>query len=307
MLWWKRRVERCEEPASPWISDEAAAAIRKRHGAVGEVWLRGLEVALADAAVRHGVVLEGPVGTGSTSAVVRASSLVEPERRIILKASPDEGMLQAEAAALRAWGSPHAVAVLEDVRGGVLVLEHVEGGAENGELPDDTAVTQIGEVLGVIARTPVHGYTLHPGGVLTKACERLSAHSEELSERVEAVRGRIEEAVALRPDAQLCGLHGDLHSENTLRRGDQLVMIDPFPITGPLSYDLGFWASDPMREGSCWDRVRRLGARFALSEEELWGYSVLGALQHLTYRSHYQVDLQRVTRAEEIVCELLDI
>lgn len=183
------------------------------------------------------------VHAGGTGAVVECASVTDGTRRA-LKLSPDRGITEQEAAALRYWADAHTVVNLmdADTTHSAILLEWLP---EATQLTADTWV--IAEVEDLIAdlflpRTP-------PPPDVPLARERVEFVFELWDRRRRALPDSpIDDNVWRRSHAaalDMAGegesvLHGDLHLGNLLRVGDGrgIVAIDPRPCIGDPAMDL---------------------------------------------------------------------
>ena len=111
----------------PGIDAGARRRLTARFGSQVEAWFDELPGMLTALVERWQFELGPPIPRGSMSAVFRCR--MADGRRAVLKASPDRARLAFEAAALDAWHTVHAPAVIAlDEQLGTLLIELIEPG-----------------------------------------------------------------------------------------------------------------------------------------------------------------------------------
>jgi streptomycin 6-kinase len=241
----------------PRIDVGVRQRLAARFGSEVEAWLDGLPGLLIALAERWGFELGPPIPRGSVSAVFRCR--MAGGRRAVLKTSPDTARLAFDAAALEAWDTVHAPAVIAlDEQLAALLLEAIEPGTPlivSGAYP---AAERLAELL-----NSLHG-SGDPDGSYPMVEQRVSYlfdSSAKLYERHPELialvppdlyeRGRERATRLARHDVPIVVLHGDLTPSNILDGGAErgLVAIDPAPCLGDAAFDavdLILWEADDL-------------------------------------------------------------
>jgi len=283
-----------------YVSAATARTNVNRHAKTGEKWLKTVDTAVTAAAQQLGLSNLVALHGGTMTVVVAGTDTAG--NRVVIKANPDHDAAVAEADSLTAW-APYAPAVLMEPTHGVFAMAFVDAPAEHGALGED-AIDAILPALRTLESSPPHGALLAPGPVVYKIVARLAAYDATLGARFNEIAPSL--VAALEHDlgcCQLVGCHGDLNAGNTLM-SSPLTLIDPLPITAPLGYDIGYWATCPHRGPGVLNRLNTLTGAFPLAGD-LRSWALLGAGLHLAYHTHHQVALHLVPSAHAILVDLL--
>ena len=241
----------------PRIDAGVRQRLTARFGSAVEPWLDELPGVLTALAERWRFELGSPIPRGSVSAVFRCR--MAGGRPAVLKTSPDRARLASEAAALEAWDTAHAPAVIAlDEQLAALLLEAIEPGTPlivSGAYP---AAERLAELL-----NSMHGSGDPDGsyptveqrvGYLFDSSAKLYERHPELIALVTPhlyERGRERATRLARHDVPIVMLHGDLTPSNILDGGAErgLVAIDPAPCVGDAAFDavdLILWQADDL-------------------------------------------------------------
>jgi hypothetical protein len=101
-------------PTRPHVDPAARQRLSARFGSEVDAWFDELPDLLTDLAKRWQLEFGSPIPRGTASAVFHCR--MTDGRRAVLKASPDLSRLALEAAALTAWHTDHAPAVIDSTR-----------------------------------------------------------------------------------------------------------------------------------------------------------------------------------------------
>ncbi|SNR28691.1 streptomycin 6-kinase [Haloechinothrix alba] len=244
-------------------------------------WWRQLPDTLGELATRWDLVLEAAVGSGNTSLVVRCSR--GGVQRAILKLTPDTGIAEAEAFALRSWHvSGRVPRVWEyDAASGALLLEAIPAGSPAAETADAVPLREIAGLITALHSTgsPIVGSGVVP---LAQRVERIvdrgfEQHRSDAASTHAVPTGRLERgaklARALAADSEPPALlHGDLHPGNVLP-GDAArgaVAIDPRPCVGDRAFDAIDWVLWPPTPQDWPARCRELSSALQVDPHRLW-------------------------------------
>jgi streptomycin 6-kinase len=263
------------------IDPGARRRLTARFGSEVEAWfgeLPGILTALAD---RWQFELGSPIPRGSVSAVFWCG--MADGRRAVLKASPDRARLAFEAAALGAWHTVHAPAVIAlDERLGALLLEAVEPGTPLEVSSVYPAADTVAELLSSLHGSGVPGPSYPVIGqrvayLFGSSAKLYERHPEltalvppELYQRGHALANRLAQDVS-----PIVLLHGDLTPGNILDggAGRGLVATDPAPCLGDAAFDavdLILWQADDLQTVEV--RTERLAAATGLDAGRLFSW-----------------------------------
>lgn len=229
----------------PDVDPAARQRLSARFGSEVDAWFDELPDLLTDLAKRWQLKIGSPIPRGTASAVFHCR--MTDGRRAVLKASPDLSRLALEAAALTAWHTDHAPAVIAfDEQLGALLLEVIEPGTPLIVSMAYPALESVAALLSAL-----HGQLI-PGGSYPAVAQRvddLFRSSTKLYERdpqlTELIPSELYErghSLATRlaqHTLPLVLLHGDLTPRNILDGGAErgLVAIDPTPCRGDAAFD----------------------------------------------------------------------
>ncbi|WNQ11880.1 aminoglycoside phosphotransferase family protein [Paenibacillus aurantius] len=227
---------------------------------------------ITDWASRFHFIPEAPFSNLSYNFVLRAK--LRDGKPAVLKASFLKDELSREVSVLRAYEGRGAVHVLEaDEEWGVALLEGVDPGTPLSSIEDDARATTI------FCEVFRHLHLPAPTGRAYPSMKQHFAAIERYRERFDDVNDsplpeswleNAEECLTylITTTKENCLLHGDLHHDNILRRGeDQWVMIDPKGIIGDIHFDTIQYLLNYEDRGG--DREVVLRNRIALMAERL--------------------------------------
>lgn len=254
-----------------------------RFGAPVEAWWERLPAAVAGLAERWELHVDGAVGRGNTSVVLRCRRA--DGRAAVLKLTPDAAIARGEAAALRRWEASGRVPLVweHDEGLGALLLEAIPNEAPLAELRSGVSVE---EVAGLVGALHAAGAPLVADGVETLAA-RVEVMFGLAIERHAAAAGAVpaarlrrghELARRLAADADAAPpvlLHGDLHPGNVLDAGAGrgLVAIDPRPCVGDAAMDVVDWVFWGVDDPAAWEpRTRELALALGLDPARVWAW-----------------------------------
>lgn len=269
---------------SSQILEATRQRLRARFGEGVDLWWESLPETLSILATRWALVLEGPVGRGNTSLVVRCRQ--RDERAAILKVTPDPELAQAEDRALRSWASSGRVPEVwgYDASLGALLLEAIPNEVPLAEIGVDVALGDIAELIGALHRSGVP----RAGDGVTSLADRVdfmfNYWTERYGQRPEVAgvvseervsRGyELAQALAVNLDAPVL-LHGDLHPYNVLDGGNPrgLVAIDPRPCVGDAAFDAVDWVFWPKDDPQNWElRCTQLATALDVDRDRVWNW-----------------------------------
>lgn len=214
-----------------------------RFGPVAEAWCDALPAVLAELAGRWDLTVGAAIPRGSMSAVYRCR--LSDGRPAVLKASPDRARLAVETAALRAWRTPHAPAVLAYDEGhGALLLDAVDPGTPLALVPEPPAPERVAALMASLHGAEVAGFPPVVDRIahLFRASRVLYDRHPDSAAVVPPdlyERGRRLATRLAADPARTVLLHGDLTPGNVLDGGTGrgLVAIDPAPCVGDPAFD----------------------------------------------------------------------
>jgi streptomycin 6-kinase len=269
--------------AVPGVDAGARQRLTARFGSEAEAWFDELPGMLTALAQRWQFELGSPIPRGSVSAVFRCR--MADGRRAVLKASPDRARLAFEAAALGAWRTGHAAAVIAlDEQLGALLIEAIEPGTPLVVSSIYPAAQSVAELLSSLHGSGVPDPS-YPTVEQRVAC--LFDSSAKLYERHPELtalippglyeRGRRLATRLAQHDSPTVLLHGDLTPSNIIDGGAErgLVAIDPAPCLGDAAFDavdLILWQADELATIEA--RTERLAAATGVNAERLFGWCV---------------------------------
>ena len=255
---------------------EALAGSLPRFGDHGKAWRSRLPGLVDAAAVRWGLEVGPPFEPGGvTSWVAPATTTAGTE--VVLKVVVPHDEAAAEGAGLAAWAGQGAVRLREhDPESWTLLLERV-GPGDLEQAGKDAWLPVMLDILTELWSAPV------PEGVPAVA-DAVASWPGLMRSRASADHwdpSLLEQALdvletwpneALEPRL----LHGDLHPENVLARGDEWVAIDPKPVVGDRTYDLRqvIRALVDPAEPVVGPVVRRIHEVTGLDEERMLGWTL---------------------------------
>jgi streptomycin 6-kinase len=241
-------------------------------------WFDELPNLLSTIVETWGIELDAPIPRGSVSVVIRCR--LPDGRRGVLKVSPDRARLEAEAAALESWSTPHTPAVLALAeRLGALLIEAIEPGTPLDDSAAYPRLESVAELLTCLHRDGVPDPSYPPVerriAYLFDSSTKLYAVHPELAERVPPElydRGRRLATQLAADAAPTVLLHGDLTPSNILDGGERrgLVAIDPAPCLGDAAFDaidLVLWQAEEIE--TIETRSDELAAAIGASPERL--------------------------------------
>jgi streptomycin 6-kinase len=239
----------------PALDGELRLRLCRRFGQRVEPWLDALPEVLLGLAERWQIELGSLIQRGSFSVVIRCRTA--EGRPAVLKISPDQTRIWAEAAALARWTTDHVPGVYAvDGGAGALLMEAIEPGTPLVEWRERPSTASVAALV----------RSLHEGGspdpeyqplaeriaYLFESSGKLYEWKPDLVELVspELYERSRELALRLAADAaEAVLLHGDLTPVNVLDGGEArgLVAIDPAPCIGDPAFDaidLVLWRAD---------------------------------------------------------------
>ena len=168
---------------------------------------------------------------------------------VVLKISPPTFESRAELEAVRQAAGPGFVRLIEaDPSISLMMLERIRPGTALRDAGlSDEAMTRTGAArLLDFWREPERDDDLIP---LERWARELLEHDPvrhpQLPANLLAIGGEIARELLLAPTSRTL-LHGDLHHQNILRRGDdEWVTIDPKGLIGERGYDIATWMMNP--------------------------------------------------------------
>jgi streptomycin 6-kinase len=268
-------------PAVPRIDAGARQRLTARFGTEAQAWFEQLPGILTALAQRWRLQIGPPIPRGSVSAVYRCQ--MADGRRAVLKASPDRARLAFEAAALGAWHTVHAPAVIAlDEQLGALLLEAVEPGTPLVVSSAYPSLDSVADLLSSLHETGVPDPSYPTAGqrvaYLFDVSAKLYQRHPELAELIPPElyqRGHALGTRLAQHDAPVVLLHGDLTPGNILDGGAErgLVSIDPAPCRGDAAFDtvdLILWQADDLP--AIHARTERLAAATGMDAQRLSGW-----------------------------------
>ena len=242
-------------PGVPALDGELRSRLGRRFGQRVEPWLDALPEVLLGLAERWQIELRSLIQRGTFSVVIRCRTA--DGRPAVLKISPDQTRIRAEAAALARWTTDHVPDVYA-VDGGVgaLLMEAIEPGTPLVESPERPSMASVAALFRSLheSGSPDPGYQPLAKRIahLFESSRKLYAWKPDLVELVppELCERSRELAQRLAADAaEAVLLHGDLTPVNVLDGGEArgLVAIDPAPCIGDPAFDaidLVLWRAD---------------------------------------------------------------
>jgi streptomycin 6-kinase len=267
--------------SGPGIDAGARQRLSARFGGLVEGWFDELPGVLSTLAERWQFELGSPIPRGSVSAVFWCR--MADGRRAVLKASPDRARLAFEAAALHAWHTVHAPAVIAlDEELGGLLIEAIEPGTPLVVSSVYPAADSVAELLNCLHESgvPDASYPAAEQRVayLFDCSAKLYQRHGELTALVPpelCERGRRLATRLAQHDRPVVLLHGDLTPSNILDGGAArgLVAIDPAPCLGDAAFDavdLILWQADDI--ATIWSRAERVAAAAGADAERIFGW-----------------------------------
>ncbi|MDW3219113.1 MAG: aminoglycoside phosphotransferase family protein [Acidimicrobiales bacterium] len=254
----------------------------------------------------------GPVLTGGTESLVAEVVLSDGRDAVLKVLIPRQDFASAEALALqRADGRGAARLFAYDEEHGALLLERLGPPLDRAGLP----AAARHEILARAAQAfwrPIEPGLLRDGTEqatwLADCIERMWVDLGRPCSRaaIDHALSCAERRAAAHDDERAVLVHGDVHQWNTLRRGDEWVLIDPDGLFMAPAYDLGIiMREDPEEQlsGDPRDRSRRLAALTGVDETAVWEWGVVERVATgLTARS---IDLEPVATTMLAVADRL--
>lgn len=276
-LWQRDRVEL----SSP-TNQATRQRLLARYGDRVNAWWDSLPEVLTSLSSRWEFSLQGPVGRGNSSLVLRCR--LHDGRPGVLKLLPEREIARAEAHALRSWAPSRRVPEVwgHDADRGALLLEAMAGEAPLSEWGESVALEDIAALI----------CALHDSGVpelragVVPLAERVDfmfdhwahRHGDDASVAAvvsaEQVRRGYELARRLaHQEAAPVLLHGDLHPANVLDGGGGrgLAAIDPRACVGDPAFDAVDWVFWPQDDPEKWrDRCTCLATALGTDGDRIW-------------------------------------
>lgn len=296
-------MTRTPAAARQFVTDEVAGRWIRQHGDTAISWLQQVPELVSDLARSWRVTVDCALPGGSVSVVVAGRR----DRPVVLKLAPPwSDWSEAEAGALAMWNGVAAPHLLESRdRGRELLLERILPGSP-ADSPSTSALSQLlrrawwpEPGIGDLGALP---------SLATAIKQRFRRARENRHFLVSAERfdAGLREGLRLASQAPVQeGLvHGDLLSKNILvcrKRG--LVVIDPNPARGDVSYDIALWALTELPTAEVRERIVRLVddlAIDALSPERVLAWArVLAVVEiALAQRERAEETLSMLERGE---------
>ena len=216
----------------------ALAGSLPRFGADGEAWLARLPAMVEAARSRWDLQVGPPFEPGGVTSWV-APAKTPAGTDVVLKIVVPHEEAAAEPQGLAAWDGKGAVRLLDhEPDSWTLLLERV--GPGDLEHAGPTAwLPALLDILGRLWAAPIPddvprvADVVAPWPGLMRSRAKADTWDPSVVDRaIEILESWPHESV----DKRL--LHGDLHPENVLARGDEWVAIDPKPVVGDPAYDL---------------------------------------------------------------------
>ncbi|WP_217597720.1 aminoglycoside phosphotransferase family protein [Cohnella sp. GbtcB17] len=255
------------------IPDTFRKRMHELHGEEGAAWTEALPGLVREFAQRFGFVPEQPFSNLSYNFLLRAKR--SDGHPVVLKASFMKEELSREIKVLRAYEGRGTIRVLdEDEDRGAALLECVEPGTPLSAIEDDAAATEIFcEVFnGLQHSAPTdagyHSMKRHFAGI-ERYRERQSGGESE-APLPESWLENAEECLAylISTTSENVLLHGDLHHENILLRGEsQWAVIDPKGVVGDIHFETIQYLLNYEDRGG--DREQVLHNRIAIMADRL--------------------------------------
>lgn len=211
------------------------------YGAKGVQWLSDLPKLVEHLEISCGLSNLKPFKNLTYNYVLSGFQGLQP---IVLKLSLDHDDLKREALALKAFAGFGTVKVLRENDGMLLIERAIPGVSLKSYFPekDDEAIQIIGACLKQLHQAPIRrNYDLpHINDWLVVLDKELNIPTDYLH-KARSVRDML-----IASSAKPILLHGDLHHDNILQNGKELVVIDPKGVIGESAYDVAAFIRNPI-------------------------------------------------------------
>lgn len=264
-----------------WVDERHRAWLERRFGAGARDWIAGLDDLVGEVGRRWDLEVAFPGRPGRTSVVLVCHH--SDGTPVILKISPDPGLIMAEAHTLALWRDTGRVPTVHgvDKQAGALLLEAIEPGhtmRSTGEVPDLERLASLLVELHAVEVDEAQWRELRPlQGLISHYFEQWEWRYAEgaAAETVSVALLRRGYARARDLAANTEGavvLHGDLHPGNVLDGGPQrgLVAVGPQGCAGEPVFDAVPWALWRVESlADVGERITVLARAVGRSEERL--------------------------------------
>ena len=213
------------------------------HGNKGRQWLAGLPELVNSMAVHFGLSGLHPMGNLTYNYVMAGLKGAEP---VILKLGPDSEALNREARALKAFAGFGAVKLLEEEKGALLLERIMPGQSLKNYFPakDMQAVRIVCDVMQRLHQAPLPADSSFPA--VSGWLQALDQNWEIPAVYLRKARNLKDQL--LETSASPVLLHGDLHHDNILDKGNGWVAIDPKGVMGEPLYEAAAFIRNPLPE-----------------------------------------------------------
>lgn len=268
------------------------------HGEQGRVWLSQLPQIARDASLLFGLSELQPLDNLTYNYILSGYKGSQP---IILKIGIES--LNKEAEALRVFAGFGAVAIIAQSPNALCLERVMPGISLKSYFPDqDKESVKIAcEVIGKLHNSQAPSRDLFPN-----IKDWLSVLDEDYSmiELPYMQKARMLKDRLLRTATNDLLLHGDLHHDNIIRRGDEWVVIDPKGVIGESSYEAASFIINPIprllehhRPKEIIERrIKDFAETSLLSEERIIGWSYVRAMLGLVWAIQDNCDIEYFTK-----------
>lgn len=282
-------------PHSPWVTTTTAAAICRRLGEDGHQFLDRLDTTVRYLLHRWNLTPTTPLGGGTYSAVIAATTNDGTE--VILKVSPDPDAVTAEARVYKAWAEvdrtlcPNVVAF--DPVCGALCITRLRPGTPIGDQlrTPGSDIPLLRRHLSGITQADLQAARGTLGDHLIRRTslieERLDAlYLPDTPHLLETIHLAAEQASAVESTPALC--HGDLHPDNVLTSGSTFALIDPIGLAGAPEFDAAYLAVTSSGGVGIVERLRSYHTHLGLDPHALAAHSLFITVDRLVIEHWYQ-------------------
>ena len=250
---------------------------RKALAAGHRAWIERLP-ALVRTIERQWSIVVGPTCPGGTEAYV--ARVLTEDGRAILKLMPPTDAAAHEITTLRlADGDGCARLLRADLEHGAMLLERLGAPLADLDLPIGRRREILADAAARLWR-PAAGCGLPTGAEKGRLLAEYVASAWEAQGRpcAEATVAHAvdcaERRAAAHDEERARLVHGDVHAQNALARGEEFALIDPDGLLAEPEYDIGVILREDPAEGDPHEPARALAARMGLDATATWEWAV---------------------------------
>ena len=215
------------------------------YGEQGKSWLHNISNIVQEISIKWRLSDLNPLASLSYNYVVSGYRGNQP---IVLKLGLDIEALRKEAAALRAFSKHGGIEVLLEDSGMLLLERAITGDSLKRCFPkrDIESVQIVANLISKLHKAPINQDFPHIKDWLT-VLDIDVAIPTHILEKARRLRDEL-----LKTSTEEVLLHGDLHHDNIIQKGEDWVAIDPKGVIGDPAFDLASFIMNPIPELACY-------------------------------------------------------